>query len=102
LATKKNESLLKYEQNLLEENREKLREKNSLNFDFSENDISGKDPELVNSMNDLSKLLCNRFKESTRKITKYTQPEKDQKIKEENKRNINPKLSHLKRFLNKK
>ena len=102
MGTKKNESLLKYEQNLLKDQSSKIVERNSHSFNFHESEIIEKDPTLNSTMNDLSKLLCEKFKESTKKITKYSEAKNEQKIGEEGLKNLNSKLNSLKRILNKK
>ncbi len=102
MGSKKNESLIKYEQNLLEEYKIKLHEKNPHSFNFSENEIIERDPTLNSTMNNLSKLLSDKFKESTKKIIKYTEQKNETKLGEEGIKNLNIKLNNLKRFLNKK
>lgn len=102
MGTKKNESLMKYEQNLLEEHKSQMHERNPHSFNFNESEILESDPALKSNMNDLSKLLCEKFKDSTKKITKYSEAKKEQKIGEEGLKNLNSKLNSLKKILNKK
>jgi len=92
---------MKYEQTLLEEHISKLQERNPYNLN-NENETFERDPALNSGMNDISKLLCEKFKESTKKITKYSEPKHEQKISEEGLKNLNSKLNSLKRILNKK
>lgn len=104
LGSKKNEALIKYENNLSEEHKQKIEDNYSYSMDYNESENLEKNTKLISSMDDLSKALCDKLKDSSKKLIKSTDVRQDENSSQnpEERRKIQEKIHTLNKWLNKK